>query len=175
MITIAILGGGFMAASHAANYRALGDRVRVKTVASRHSERAAAVAASVGAELTDDLPAALRDPDVDAVDICLPTPLHREWAEASFAAGKHVLLEKPIALTLEDADAIVGRRSGAAGSSWSGSCCASGPSTSSCSGASPTGELGRPLSVSRGGSLPRRTGTTGWATPPSRVGSPLTY
>ena len=107
MITIAILGGGFMAASHAANYRALGDRVRVKTIASRRSDRAAAVAASVGAELTDDLRTALRDPDVDAVDICLPTPLHREWAEASFAAGKHVLLEKPIALTLEDADAIV--------------------------------------------------------------------
>jgi predicted dehydrogenase len=107
VITIAILGGGFMAASHAANYRALGDRVRVKTIASRRSDRSAAVAASVGAESTDDLRAALRDPDVDAVDICLPTPLHREWAEASFAAGKHVLLEKPIALTLEDADAIV--------------------------------------------------------------------
>ena len=55
MITIAILGGGFMAASHAANYRALGDRVRVKAIASRRSDRAAAVAASVGAELTDDL------------------------------------------------------------------------------------------------------------------------
>ena len=85
----------------------LGDRVRVKSIASRRSDRAAAVAASVGAELTDDLMSAVRDPDVDAVDICLPTPLHREWAEESFAAGKHVLLEKPIALSLEDADAIV--------------------------------------------------------------------
>ena len=107
MITIAILGGGFMGASHAANYRALGDRVRVKTIASRRSDRASAVAASVDAELTDDLMSVLRDPEVDAVDICLPTPLHREWAEAAFTAGKHVLLEKPIALTLEDADAIV--------------------------------------------------------------------
>jgi predicted dehydrogenase len=44
---------------------------------------------------------------VDAVDVCLPTPLHREAAEAALAAGKHVLLEKPIALTVEDADAIV--------------------------------------------------------------------
>ncbi len=107
MITIAILGGGFMGASHAANYRALGDRVHVKTVASRLSDRAAAVAESVGAELIDDLQSAVRDPVIDAVDICLPTPLHREFAEAAFAAGKHVLLEKPIALTLEDADAIV--------------------------------------------------------------------
>lgn len=107
MITIAILGGGFMAASHAANYGALRDRVRVKLIASRRSDRAAGIADAVGAELTDDLLSAVNDPDVDAVDICLPTPLHREWAETSFAAGKHVFLEKPIALTLEDADAIV--------------------------------------------------------------------
>ena len=98
MITIAILGGGFMGASHAASYRALGDRVKVKTVASHRSDRAAAVADSVGAELTDDLQSAVRDPEVDVVDICLPTPLHRELAEEAFAAGKHVLLEKPIAL-----------------------------------------------------------------------------
>ena len=107
MITVAILGGGFMGAAHAANYKALEGRVRVKTVASRQSERAAAVADSVGAELTGDVDAALHDPEVDLVDICLPTGLHRETAEAALAAGKHVFLEKPIALTLADADAIV--------------------------------------------------------------------
>jgi predicted dehydrogenase len=107
LITIAILGGGFMGSAHAANYRALDGRVRVKTVAARTTERAAKVAAAVGADLTTDLDAAVRDPDVDAVDICLPTPLHRDAAERAFAAGKHVFLEKPIALTVEDADAIV--------------------------------------------------------------------
>jgi predicted dehydrogenase len=105
VITVAILGGGFMGASHAAGYRALGERVRVKWVASR--SRGAAVAESVGAGFTTDLEAALRDPEVDAVDVCLPTPLHRAFAEAALAAGKHVLLEKPIALTVEDADALV--------------------------------------------------------------------
>ena len=40
MVTVAILGGGFMGAAHAANYKALGDRVRVKTVASRTPDRA---------------------------------------------------------------------------------------------------------------------------------------
>jgi predicted dehydrogenase len=38
--------------------------------------------------------------------VCLPTPLHRPVAERALGAGKHVLLEKPIALTLDDADAI---------------------------------------------------------------------
>lgn len=107
MITVAILGCGFMGSAHAANYRALADRVRVKTVAARTTERAAKVAETVGAELTTDLDAAIGDPDVDVVDVCLPTGLHRDAAERAFAASKHVFLEKPIALTIEDADAIV--------------------------------------------------------------------
>jgi len=106
-VTVAILGGGFMGSAHAANYAALGERVRVKTVASRTLERAARVAEIVGAELTSDLDAAIRDPEIDAVDICLPTPLHRDAAERVFAAGKHVFLEKPIALRVEDAEAIM--------------------------------------------------------------------
>jgi UDP-N-acetylglucosamine 3-dehydrogenase len=79
----------------------------VKTVASRTLERAGRIAETVGAEATADLDAAIRDPEVDAVDICLPTPLHRDAAESAFAAGKHVFLEKPIALTPEDADTII--------------------------------------------------------------------
>jgi predicted dehydrogenase len=107
MIGVAILGGGFMGAAHAANYARLGERVRVKWVCSRPSERAAKVAESVGAALTLELDDVLRDAQVDVVDVCLPTPLHREASERAFAADKHVFLEKPIALTPEDADAIL--------------------------------------------------------------------
>ena len=74
---------------------------------SRSLERAARLAETVGAEATTDLDAVLRDPEVDAVDVCLPTPAHREATEQALRAGKHVFLEKPIALTLEDADAIL--------------------------------------------------------------------
>jgi predicted dehydrogenase len=107
MVTLSILGAGFMGSAHAANYKALGDRVRVKTVASRTFERAARVAETAGAEPSTDWEAAVADPEIDAVDICLPTPLHRTAAERALAAGKHVFLEKPIALTAEDAGAIV--------------------------------------------------------------------
>jgi predicted dehydrogenase len=148
VITIAILGGGFMGASHAANYRALGDRVRVKTVASHRSDRAAAVAESVGAELIDDLQSALRDPEVDAVDICLPTALHRELAEAAFAAGKHVLLEKPIALTIEDADAIVAAAERSGRLFMVGLVLRFWPEYVELQRRVAGGELGRPLSVS---------------------------
>jgi predicted dehydrogenase len=54
-----------------------------------------------------DLPAVLADPDVDAVDLCLPTFLHEDAAVAALRAGKHVLVEKPIALDGEGARRIV--------------------------------------------------------------------
>jgi predicted dehydrogenase len=107
MPTLAVIGAGFMGSAHAANYAALGERVRVKTVCGRSPERAARVAASVGASSSTDLDAVLSDDEVEAVDICLPTPLHHDVAVRAFAAGKHVFLEKPIALTLADADAII--------------------------------------------------------------------
>ena len=45
-----------------------------------------------------DLPAALLDPEIDAVDLCLPTDLHASVAIEALRAGKHVLVEKPMAL-----------------------------------------------------------------------------
>jgi predicted dehydrogenase len=106
-VTIAILGGGFMGVSHAANYAALGDRVRVKTVYSRTAERAQRAAETLGAEVSTDLEAAIRDPEIDAVDVCLPTSVHRSATELALEHGKHVFLEKPLALTVEDGEAIL--------------------------------------------------------------------
>lgn len=107
MISAAILGGGFMGATHASGFAALGDRVRVKTVASRDSERARKVASDLGSTFTTDIDATLADDEIQLIDICLPTEMHRDVTERALAAGKHVLLEKPIALNLEDANAIV--------------------------------------------------------------------
>ena len=50
-----------------------------------------------------------QDPDVDAIDICLPTHQHAAVALAALRAGKHVLVEKPMALDGEAADGIVAR------------------------------------------------------------------
>jgi predicted dehydrogenase len=51
--------------------------------------------------------AALENPDIEAVDICLPTDLHAPVALAALRAGKHVLVEKPMALGGEEADAVI--------------------------------------------------------------------
>jgi len=49
----------------------------------------------------------LEDPTIDAVDVCLPTHLHAPATEAALRAGKHVLVEKPMALDFETADGLV--------------------------------------------------------------------
>ncbi|MBV0912289.1 Gfo/Idh/MocA family protein [Anianabacter salinae] len=69
--------------------------------------QAQAQAAQFGfARATDDWRSAVLDPAVDVVSITVPNGLHRPMAEAALKAGKHVWLEKPMALTLADAEAM---------------------------------------------------------------------
>lgn len=108
MPRVAILGAGFMGATHARAYCAL-PGVEIAAIYAPSGERAVPLAAEVGSRWSDDLAAVIADGAVDAVDVCLPTAEHRRATEAALDAGKHVLLEKPIALTAEDADALVAR------------------------------------------------------------------
>ena len=55
----------------------------------------------------DDIDQLIHSPDVDMVDICLPCDMHREIAIAALQAGKHVFVEKSIALEIADANAMV--------------------------------------------------------------------
>jgi predicted dehydrogenase len=137
-----------MGAAHAANYASLGSRVRVKTVLSLGSERSRKLAASLGARLVEDLDEAVSDPEVDAVDVCLPTYLHREAAEKAFASGRHVFLEKPIALSPEDADAILAAADRSKRVLMVGLVLRFWPEYAELHRLVAVGELGRPLAVS---------------------------
>jgi UDP-N-acetylglucosamine 3-dehydrogenase len=106
MPKIAVLGAGFMGSTHARAYNSL-PGVELGGIYAHSGRRAEPLAAELGTFWTDDLARICGDGSVDAIDICLPTPEHRSAAEAAIGAGKHVLLEKPIALEMADADALV--------------------------------------------------------------------
>jgi predicted dehydrogenase len=106
MTRIGILGAGFMGSTHA---RALAgiDGVEIAGIYGHSEKRAKPLADEIGTNWTTDLEKLIDDPSIDGIDICLPGPQHREVTELAIAAGKHVLLEKPITLAIEDADALV--------------------------------------------------------------------
>lgn len=103
---IGILGAGFMGSTHARAYGNVPE-VEIAGIYGYSESRAQPLADELGTAWTTDLHHLIEDPSIDAIDICLPGPQHREVTEAAIAAGKHVLLEKPITLTIEDADALV--------------------------------------------------------------------
>ncbi|MBI1929444.1 Gfo/Idh/MocA family oxidoreductase [Candidatus Poribacteria bacterium] len=105
-IRVAIIGCGWAGVRHAHAYKQCGAEVRW-TVDSEGKRAESLRAAHDGARAATDYRSALDDPDVEAVDICLPHALHAPAAVAAAEAGKHVLCEKPMAGTLEDADQMI--------------------------------------------------------------------
>jgi predicted dehydrogenase len=105
VVRVGLVGVGDIAAAHADAALAAGLDLRI--AAGRSPARAGALADRLGVPLYATYDALLDDPTVEAVDLCVPTDLHRPYAERAFAAGKHVLCEKPIALSLPDADAMI--------------------------------------------------------------------
>lgn len=83
-------------------------RCDIVAIASREAGRAETVAAELGIPRAHaSYEALLADPEVDAVYIPLPNHLHADWSIAAARAGKHVLCEKPLALTAEDAQRMI--------------------------------------------------------------------
>ena len=100
---VGIVGTGSMGHTHAKAWLEAG--CEVAGVISGHLERAEQFALQHQTKAFSSLEALLEE--VDVLDICAPTHLHRSMTQAAAFAGKHVICEKPIALTLEDASAMI--------------------------------------------------------------------
>lgn len=108
MIHTAIIGTGNISGAHIDGYKAFPDRCRITAVADIYPEKAKERAAKEGLEVPvyESMSALLEKEDVQLVSICTPPFTHRELAVQALEAGVHVLLEKPMASSLEECDAI---------------------------------------------------------------------
>jgi predicted dehydrogenase len=113
-IGIGLIGAGFIGRCHAFGYHSMpaifpdaGAEPALKVLCDTPAERAAKVGAELGfPKTTDDWRALIADPEVQVVDICAPSNLHREIAMAAIGAGKHLYCEKPVGLSGKEATEI---------------------------------------------------------------------
>ncbi|MCW2735359.1 Gfo/Idh/MocA family oxidoreductase [Nocardioides sp.] len=113
-LSVGMVGYAFMGAAHSQAWRNaprffdLPLRPRMAAVAGRDPAKVSAAATRLGWETTETSWQALiaRD-DIDLIDVCTPGDTHAEIAIAALEAGKHVLCEKPLANTVEEAEAMV--------------------------------------------------------------------
>lgn len=100
---VGIVGVGFMGTTHAAGWADTPAQIAGFTAETQ--DEAQALAGQYGVKVYSDLDAML--PDVDVVDVCSPTHLHHEMVLKAAAAGKHVICEKPLARTTQQAREMV--------------------------------------------------------------------
>ncbi|MFO7320789.1 MAG: Gfo/Idh/MocA family oxidoreductase [Chloroflexota bacterium] len=103
MLRVGMVGVGVMGTAHLEGWAAT--PARIVGYVALDEQRAQAMAQKYGGRVYDSLDEML--PDVDVVDICTPTYLHREMTLQAAAAGKHVICEKPLSLTVSGAQEMI--------------------------------------------------------------------
>ncbi len=105
---VAILGTGFIAKIHLESYMRFVSDAEIVAIYGRNLQSAQALAKEHGiAAAYDDIEKMLGECDAEVVDICLPNYLHHEACMKAVEAKKHIIIEKPLAMTLEEADEMI--------------------------------------------------------------------
>ena len=101
-VGFAVVGVGLVGPTHA-RFIHQAEGAELKVICDLREDRGKPLADQYGAEWLTDYHEVLKRPDIQVVNICLPTALHLEVATAAAKAGKHVIVEKPIELNLDRA------------------------------------------------------------------------
>ncbi|MFS0840584.1 Gfo/Idh/MocA family protein [Paenibacillus sp. 1P03SA] len=100
---VAVIGCGTMGRTHAAEWKRM-PGIRLAGVCDAQEGAARKLAGSLETEAYEDFDRMIGEADPDIVDICLPTHLHKEFIFKAARSGKHVICEKPIALSADEAE-----------------------------------------------------------------------
>jgi predicted dehydrogenase len=106
MIKLGIIGCGFMGKAHANCYRAL-QNVKVVGAFDIRPDKSKEIANFTGARLFTDENELINNKEIDTISIFLPTYLHKEFVIKSAQAKKHIFCEKPLTLTVQDAEKMI--------------------------------------------------------------------
>lgn len=142
----AVIGCGFMGRMHGSVYKAL-PTAEVVACLDISEERARKYAGEFGIEPFTDFDTMIQATSPDIVSICLPTYLHKDFTIRAAEAGRHVICEKPMALSLEEADAMTAACSRAGVYFMIGHCIRFWPEYAMLKDVSDSGRLGQLLSL----------------------------
>ena len=109
-VGVALIGAGMIARTHVSALSGARERAKLKAIVSQRPERAEHLAeyyAGSGPVFTSDISAVIEDPEVQVVIVATPPSVRIELIEALAKAGKHILLEKPVARTADEALQVV--------------------------------------------------------------------
>jgi UDP-N-acetylglucosamine 3-dehydrogenase len=155
-----VIGLGWFGEKHLEALSAI-PNVELHSLCTRNPQRLAEVAAMSGATRTfTDYHAMLADPELEAVSIVTMWDQHAAPAIAALEAGKHVFLEKPMASTVADCDAIVAAADAAKGSFMTGHICRFNPRYAAAKEAIAAGRIGKIISMYARRNLPAWVGAT---------------
>ena len=155
-----VLGLGWFGEKHCEALAAI-PNVELYAVCTRNSERLAEVAKKFGVKKTfTDYHAMLADPELESVSITTMWDQHVAPAVAALKAGKHVFLEKPMASTVADCDAIVNAANAAKGFFMTGHICRFNPRYAAAKQEIAAGKIGRIISMYARRNLPAWVGAT---------------
>jgi len=106
-IRVGLVGLGFSGSLHADAYSAIKDKANLVAVCDIDKEKAEMMACCYNAKAYTDFKEMLEKETLDAVDLCVPHHLHSKYVIAAAQAGKHVMVEKPIATTVEETEKMI--------------------------------------------------------------------
>ena len=165
---VGLLGCGWIQDFHARAIRELGGEVAA--VANHRLPTAEAFAERHGIErVTTDWRAVATDPTIDAVVVGTPNALHAEQSVAALEAGRHVLVEKPMAVTVAECDAMLAAASGSGASLMVAHCWRFHDDVRAVRDRIAAGELGE-IVKTRGYGVHAGWGPDGWFTDPALAG-----